>query len=226
MIIGFFGKPRSGKTTALASIVAKSQFFSKINSILDRLHVPKGLHFLFIRLSFRFPAFDKIYSTEFIKGTIMIRPYDIGKFDPGENSLIVLGEAGTYFNNRLSSKIPSWCTDFFALHGHYGCTIIWDSQTVDVDKKLRNRTELLYHVRKGRFLRQFSFQRRIWYDVTVNNDTQDLCEGYSISSGLMKPIHYLLFINKILYRPLFYRYFDSFNKPIVMSLDPAKFKEW
>lgn len=217
MIIGFFGKPRSGKTTALASFVAKSQMYSRINIFLDKIHFPKR---------FRFCAYDAIYSTEYIKGTIAIHPYDIGLFDPGVNSLIVIGEAGTYFNNRLSSKIPTWCTDFFALHGHYGCTIVWDSQTVDVDKKLRNRTELMYHVRKGRLFPWLSFQRRIWYDVTVNNDNHDLCEGYSISSGLIKPLHYLIGINKILFRPLFYRWFDSFSKPLVMRKSPEMFERW
>lgn len=217
MIIGYFGKPRSGKSTVLASYAAKNNLRQSVNNLLGRLRFPK-----FIRLR----CYDCIYSTEMIKGTLRIAPYDIGLFDPGPNSLIILGEAGTYFNNRLSSKIPSYCTDFFALHGHYGCTIIWDSQSVDVDKKLRNRTEYLYHIRKGRILPFLTFQRRIWYDLTVDNDSKDLVEGYSISSGLLKPLHYLIGVNKILFRPLYYRYFDSYNRPLKMVKLSSNFPRW
>ena len=217
MIIGYIGKPRSGKTTALARYVFSNMLRVKFNSFLDRIHFPKR---------FRFFTYSAIYSTEYMKGTIKIRHYDVGLFDPSERSLIILGEAGTYFNNRLSSKIPSWCTDFFALHGHYGCDIVWDSQTVDVDKKLRNRTALLYHVRKGNLFRSLSFARRIWYDVTVDNNSHDLVEGYSISAGLMKPIHYLLRVNQIIIRPLYYRVFDSYNKPLLMQKSADSFERW
>ena len=217
MIIGYIGKPRSGKTTALARYAFVNMLRVKFNSILDRIHFPKR---------FRLSCYTKIYSTEYMRGTYKIKHYDVGKFDPGDRSLIIIGEAGTYFNNRLSSKIPTWCTDFFALHGHYGCDIVWDSQTVDVDKKLRNRTALIYHVRKGNLLRSFSFARRIWYDVTVDNNSHDLVEGYSISSGLLKPIHYLIGVNRVFWRPLYYRVFDSFNKPLFMQTTADKFVRW
>ena len=205
MIIGFIGKPRSGKTTALAANVARNFRRKKINELL---------HFRLFR------TYSVIYSTEYIKGTVHIEPYDIGAFLPPDNALFILGEAGVYFNNRNSKFIPEHCTAFFALHGHYRATILWDSQTVDVDKKLRNRTHMLYYVTKGLF--GLSFLKYIQYGVTVDNDSHDLVEGYSIDKGLMKVFGYIVGRNKILNRRKYYKYFDSYAKPLKFFKNPPK----
>lgn len=197
MIIGYIGKPRSGKTTALAYIVAKDLIKRKINKLV---------HFPLLS------TYSAIYSTEYIKGTIHIEPFDVGAFEPPDNALFIIGEAGVSFNNRNSKLIPEHCTAFFALHGHYKSTIVWDSQTVDVDKKLRNRTHYLYYVTKGLF--GMSYLKRIQYGVTVDNDSHDLVEGYQIDRGIMKVIGYVFGWNKILWRRWFYRLFDSFAKPL------------
>lgn len=197
MIIGYIGKPRSGKTTALAYMVAKDLVKQKINNLV---------HFPLLR------TYSAIYSTEYIEGTIHIEPFDVGAFEPPDNALFIIGEAGVSFNNRNSKMIPEHCTAFFALHGHYKATIVWDSQTVDVDKKLRNRTHYLYYVTKGLF--GMSYLKRIQYGVTVDNESHDLVEGYQIDRGIMKVIGYICGWNKILWRRWFYRLFDSFAKPL------------
>lgn len=197
MIIGYIGKPRSGKTTALASYVEKDSRKRFINRLL---HFPL------------FHTYSVIYSTEYIKGTVHIEPYDVGAFEPPDNALFIIGEAGVCFNNRNSKLIPQHCTDFFALHGHYRATIVWDSQTVDVDKKLRNRTHFLYFVQKGMF--NFSFLKYIQYGVTVDNDSHDLVEGYKIDCGIWKVIGYIIGRNKILWRKPLYKWFDSYSKPL------------
>lgn len=207
MIIGFIGKPRSGKTTFLASYVAKNEFYHKLNKLL---------HFK------AFPEYDVIYSSEYIKGTVHIKPYDVGRFKPTPNSLIILGEAGVYFSNREFKNVPKECLDFFSLHGHYHCDIVWDSQTVDVDKKLRNRTECMYIVKKGRIFSWNSYARLISYDVDVDNESHDIVEGFSIAKGLWKVLAYLTRANKVLWRTPLYKFFDSYSQPLHFSLvDPA-----
>lgn len=205
MIIGYIGKPRSGKTTALAAVVAKDSFKRKLN---------KFLHINF------FHTYSVVYSTEYIHGTVHIDPFDVGAFEPPDNALFLIGEAGVSFNNRSSKLIPQHCTDFFALHGHYRSTIIWDSQTVDVDKKLRNRTHMLYYVTKGLFGR--SYLKYIQYGVTVDNDTHDLVEGYSIDRGIIKVLGYIVGRNKILNRRKYYKYFDSYAKPLKFHKNKPK----
>lgn len=211
MIIGYIGKPRSGKSTALATYVAKNIRNKKIN---------KFLHFKL------FHEYSVIYSTEYLIDTVHIEPYDIGTFLPQENSLIIIGEAGICFNNRNFKFVPEHCTSFFALHGHYHTDIVWDSQTVDVDRKLRNRTHYLYLVEKSHIWKNVSWLKFINYGVTVNNDSHDLVEGYSIGSGLWKVLGYLCFKNKMLYRRPYYKFFDSYCKPLKFTKrDPALPKE-
>ena len=164
MITGYFGMPRSGKTTCLARYLKKN--FYKYNHVYISGEV--------------FQNFDSDFVT-------YIHPYEIGAFRPEDNSLFVICEAGTYFNNRLINKIPTYCTDFFALHGHYHCDILWDSQSVDVDKKLRDRTNRLFLVHKS-LLPWFSHVVRIRHDVGVNPETQDLAETYSIPNGIFKKL--------------------------------------
>lgn len=193
MIYGYIGKPRSGKTTFVADIVRRNDRNKKINELL---------HFDL------FHTYDKIYSTDYIRGTIQIDPYDIGKFKPEENSCFLIPEAGVWFNNRLFKYVPKHCQDFFAMHGHYGCDIYWDSQTVNVDKRLRNNCQSLYLVTR---LACFSKCVRVVYYITVDNNTHDLVEGYKIPGLIMKIVDFFFGHYKILYRPLVYDYFDSFS---------------
>lgn len=199
MIIGYIGKPRSGKTTALALYVQKNERAKKFN---------KFLHFKLFR------EYSHIYSNEYFTGVTHIEAYDVGSFPVEDHSLFLIDEAGIYFNNRCFKSIPEHCTTFFALHGHYKSDIVWASQTADVDKKLRNRTNFLYLVHKSFLFPNVSWCKFITYDVTVSNDTKDLVEGYSMDVGLMKVIGYLTGRNKLLYRKRLYKYFDSFSKPI------------
>lgn len=186
MIIGIFGKPRAGKSTLLA-------YYARY--YLRRKRV--------------------VYSTEYIDGTIHISPDDFGLFEPVEGSVILIDEIGTIFNSRDYKRFPTAVRDFVALAGHYKVTVIWVSQTVDVDKAIRNRTHSLYQVRKGLF--GFSHVDAIYYDLTVDDTTHDLVEGYYVQKGFLRFIGYIIGQNRLLYRPRYYKYFDSYNKPLTFT---------
>lgn len=196
MIFIYFGKPRSGKTTMLANYVRRNDRNKKLNELLhyDLFHV-----------------YDKIYSTDYIRGTIKISPYDIGAFKPEPNSLFLVPEAGVWFNNRMSRYVPKHCTDFFAVHGHYEVDIVCDSQAVDVDKKLRDRCQLCYIVNRfGPFSRSIAVRKFIG----VDNNTHDLVEGYSLPGLFTKIIDFFMGHYRILYRPFVYDFFDSYSDQI------------
>ena len=111
MIIGYFGRQRSGKTTFLANYARNNDKKKKINNFLKkRLHFKKDL----------LRTYTEIYSTDYIRGTRKIMPQEIGRFLPKENSLFLLPDAGIYFNNRKSAKIPSYTIDFFSDCSHMG----------------------------------------------------------------------------------------------------------
>lgn len=180
--------PRSGKTTCLARYLKKN--FYKY----DHVYISGEV----------FQNFDDEFVT-------YIHPYEIGSFRPIDNSLFIICEAGTYFNNRLINKIPTYCTDFFALHGHYHCDILWDSQSVDVDKKLRDRTNRLYVVNKS-LLPWFSHVVRIKHWIGVNPDTRDLAETYTIPQSFFKKLLSVLTFGTFwIFRPIYYRLFDSYS---------------
>lgn len=192
MIYGYFGKPRSGKTSFLAQQVRSNDIKKKINSKL-----PFEL----------FHTYDKIYSTEYIRGTYKIAPYDIGLFKPTSNSLFLIHEAGVHFNNRNHSKTPEHCLNFFAIHGHLGVDILYDSQSANVDLQLRNKSEGVFFVRK---IALWSYAIRIRYDFDVDNDTHQIVEGYRKPGFFSKLLDLFVGQFKILYRPNVYDYFDSF----------------
>ena len=188
MITGIFGMPRSGKTVWLARYIHKYAY--------------KYDH---IYIAGEYPDMN-YFPKDFIT---FIHPYDIGAFKPVINSLFVLCEAGTYFNNRLSSSIPAYCTNFFALHGHYKCDILWDSQSVDVDKKLRDRTNRLFIAKKS-LISCFTRIIPVGHSVGVNPETQDLTEIYTVpSTFLQRFLFTITFRSYWFYRPKYYGIFDT-----------------
>lgn len=209
MIVGYYGKPGSGKSSYLASIVRSNEFKKKINSK--------------IRFNL-FDTYDKIYSTEYVRGTYQIRPYEIGLFKPSPNSLFLLHEAGVHFNNRNHKNTPQHCLNFFAIHRHLFCDIVYDSQTANVDVQLRSKGDRVYFVKK---VALWSIATCIRYDFDVNNETHDIVEGYSKPGLIGKILDLFVGQFKILYRPNVYDYFDSFvdNTDWLMK-DDTKFKPY
>ena len=145
-------------------------------------------------------------------------PYEIGTFEPegvrfGERSLFVIHEAGCCFNNRNHKNIPDYCTDFFAQHGHYLSDIIYDSQSVDIDKKLRNRTQSFFVVSKCPVRRWRSKVTKVKYWIGVNSEAKKLDECYTEPMGFFEMIFARM--TKQVYtfnRRPYYRYFDSYSK--------------
>ena len=68
----------------------------------------------------------------------------LGDFVPEENSLLILGEAGIKFDNRNFKNFKPSLRDFFAFQRKYKVICYMDSQTFDVDKKIRDRTDAMF----------------------------------------------------------------------------------
>lgn len=215
MIYGVFGKPRSGKSTFLAKYVSQAL----------RARQVAQLPFIgrFLRRSKWY--YDVIFSTSPMRGTVLIKPYDVGAFEPplGMRSLYVIHEAGVSFNNRNFKSIPDHCTDFFAMHGHYNCDIIYDSQTVDIDKKLRNRTQNFYVVSKCPIMRNRSKVVKVKYWIGVNKEAQKLDECYTEPQGIIEMIVAIITRQRYTFnRRGYYWLFDSFSRDLTFrSAAPA-----
>lgn len=201
MIIGIFGKPRSGKTTYTASIARKN--YVKLQRSINSGRVFKG--------------YPVIYCTDpSIQHTITINYSDLGKWKPTKGSLIILEEAGVGLNNRNFKSLTNDAAYLFATCGHNNVDIIWSSQTVDVDKKLKDRTHFIYLCEKRGL---FSILHLVKFSVDVDNETHTLDDFYFKPQGLIQLLGDFLFRRtKIIYRPRWYKYFDSFIDDHIYSM--------
>lgn len=163
--------------------------------------------------------YDVIYCTdETISHTVHISYENLGKWRPPRNSLMILEEAGIGLDSRNFKKLDAYAARLFALHGHIGCDIIWSSQTADVDKKLRNRTHELSLVVKS-WIPSISMIIPVNYAVDVDDATHKLDDMYARPRGLRILLLLLIGRVKLIYRPLWYRFFDSFNDDGEYPLD-------
>lgn len=190
MIFGYIGLPRSGKTTMLG------RYIKKKGGLYEHIYICGE-------------SLCEDYVGDLDDYITYIHPYEIGTFEPIHGSLFVLCEAGTYFNNRLFSSIPPYCTDFFALHGHYQCDIAYDSQMADVDLKLLNRTDHLYVVKKS-LVKWFSHVSYVSRDITPTDDgSAMICRYIMPATWFKRLLHHLTFRSFWLFRPFYYGIFDT-----------------
>lgn len=198
MIYIYYGKPRSGKTTALARVVKRNNIKCSICRVFPFLT-------RFLR------PYSVIYCTDSsMKGTTLISYENLGRWKPVERSAFLLCEAGIGLNNRNWKALSDDAKELFAMHGHAKCDMYADSQTVDIDITLRERAEKFYSVRKIGHS-QFSLLIPIDFDIDVNDVTQKIEECYKRARGL-KMLFLILFGRiKIMYRPFYYKYFDSWK---------------
>lgn len=128
-----FGKKGAGKTTFETKLAAK--------------YLKKGWH---------------VYTDlpELFVPGIRYFPYEqLGDFVPEEHSLLILGEAGIKFDARNFKNFKPALRDFFAFQRKYKVICYMDSQTFDVDKKIRDRTDAMFL--QQNVLRVWSIGKRI-----------------------------------------------------------------
>lgn len=200
MIIGYIGKPGAGKTTALTSIVQKNELKKKICC-----YVP----FLDCILK----PYTVIYCNDkSIYNCIYYESSTLGDWKPVPNSLILISEAGVYFNNRNTFKCNAAAHRLFAIHRHLHTDIVWESQTVDVDIKLRQRTDSIWLLTKS-LLPNRSILQKVFFKIDVNDEQHTLSEIYSVPRGLLgKLFCKLTFMRKTLNRKKYYKFFNSWNE--------------
>lgn len=80
----------------------------------------------------------------YVPGIRFFKYQDLGDFVPEEHSLLILGEAGIKFDNRNFKNFKPELRDFFAFQRKYKVICYMDSQTFDVDKKIRDRTDGMF----------------------------------------------------------------------------------
>lgn len=183
MIKAYFGVPGSGKSTILVKEYKKNR-----------------------------KKYDYVYTINLqIRGVPMITKEDLEKYK-FKNTLILWDEITMDADNREFKSFSKALRDFFILHRHLGCDIIYATQNFEnVDKKVRDLTSELWYMQKSviPLFSQFTSAKRIYRTININEHTSDLTLGYRFCNFVES-----LFVSnfKLTFRPRFYKYFDTHDE--------------
>lgn len=183
MIKAYFGVPGCGKSTILVREYKKNK-----------------------------RRYDHIYSINIqIKGVKMITKEDLEKYK-FKNTLILWDEITMDADNREFKTFSKSLRDFFILHRHFGCDIIYATQNFEnVDKKVRDLTSELWYMSKSvvPLFKHFTSAKRIYRAININEHTSELTLGYRFCNFIEG-----LFVSnfRLVFRPRYYRYFDTHDE--------------
>lgn len=197
MIKGYFGMPGCGKSTLLAKYAEKE---------LKKLRRGKS-------------KYKHVLTNFYVKGAEKLRLEDCGKKSI-EDSLILIDEITLFFDSRDFKKFDQEKKYFFLWHRHCGNDIIYFTQQWDgVDKKIRDITPELYHVKK---IAWWTRATKIFRILTINEQTKDIVQGYRFPVFIERIMalffKFMLMGNALklhewTFRPFWYKYFDSWCPP-------------
>lgn len=152
--------------------------------------------------------YDRVYSNFHIDGAYHFeRLEDLCTYDIN-NALVIFDEATLTYDSRSFKSFSKEAIQAICLHRHLITALskktdIWVSaqEYAAVDKKIRDLTSELWYARK---LGPISFLAPISRKITISEDSSDILYGYKFG-GLLN--------YKFCWRPKWYKYFDSFEKP-------------
>ena len=183
MIKAYFGVPGCGKSTTLVREYRKNR-----------------------------KKYKNIYTINIdIKGCKRITREDLENYKFTE-SLILWDEITMDADNRDYKSFSKPLRDFFLLHRHLGCDIIYATQNFEnVDKKVRDLTSELWYMSKSviPLFSGFTATKRIYRAININEYNSELTLGYRFCNFIEG-----LFVSnfKLIWRRRFYRYFDSWDE--------------
>lgn len=139
----------------------------------------------------------------------------IGVYDLS-NCLLLIDEATLFADSRAYKSFSRDKLEYFLEHRHYNVDIMLFTQQWDgVDRKIRVITDRVYYVFKGKLLGfLFTSYYRIPYGIIIPDPRKDKSSEKlgDIVQGYCKPnLLQRLFCHK-LFRPRYYKFFDSWER--------------
>lgn len=148
-----------------------------------------------------------VYSNFPCKGCLRLDSYDIGNFEL-RDCICIIDEAGIDFNNRDWKKFSKAATSYVKLHRHYNTGFIFLSQGWDdCDKKIRTICNEYFYLSK---LGPFTIIRQMKKRVGVDDISKQIIDEYFKLGFFFGGL-------TIFFRPLYYKYFDSWSAPVLPS---------
>lgn len=196
----YFGLPGAGKTTMMCKIMLDAVKRKRYQAVYCNVH-------------------------NAIPGVTYIDNECIGRYDL-HDALICIDEATLFADNRGFKEFGKDKITYFLEHRHYNVDIVLFTQQWDgVDRKIRVITDRVYYVYKGIFLGHwFTKYYRVPYGIIIPDprkaDSEKLGE---IVQGYCKPHFLVRLLSPWLFRPRYYKYFDSWERPALPPL-PEKYR--
>lgn len=203
MITCYFGVPGCGKTTLLTKFAVKE---------LKRMKRGRS-------------PYKHVYTNFYCKGAEIIDYKDLGDFKLSD-SLILLDELAMDADNRKFKTFSDKIRDFFILHRHLGCDIIYATQSYEmVDLKIRQLTAQLWYMQKTVVpgLSMFTTAKKVYRTIAINEHTSELSLGYRFCNLLEA---FFASNYKCVFRPRYYKYFDSFSEDSLAGRPEFTSKLW
>lgn len=199
----YFGLPGAGKTTLMCYLAKRALKGKRYNYVYSNVQMA-------------------------LPGLIYIDNECIGQFDL-HDALILIDEATLFADSRAYKSFDKGKLSYFLEHRHYNVDICLFTQQWDgVDRKIRVITDRVYYIYKGfLFGRWFSTYYRIPYGIIIPDPRKDKSSEKlgEIVQGYCKPNLLVRLFAPKLFRPRYYKYFDSWERPILPDL-PDKYKPY
>ncbi|MBR3963038.1 MAG: hypothetical protein IKK14_05885 [Oscillospiraceae bacterium] len=141
-----------------------------------------------------------------IKGVRQISAKDLEKFVPSSNSVLFLDEVGISFDNRKYSTFSDGHRNFFKFQRKYKVIVYMNSQSFDVDKKIRDLIDRFYLIQ--------SFGNVICLCRPINRKVALVEASSQGESRVADNLKFAPFWEwKWIFMPKYFKYFDSFDAP-------------
>lgn len=183
----YFGLPGCGKTTWLTKLA------------LDAVRKGSYAH-VYTNVGLNVP------------GVTIIDNQCIGQFEL-ENCLLLIDEATLFADSRDFKNFSKGRLEYFLEHRHRCADIVLFTQQWDgVDRKIRVITDRVYYVYKGLILGHwFSSCWRVPYGILFPDPKKTGEKLGEIVQGYSKPNLFVRLFAKRIFRPMYYKYFDSWE---------------
>lgn len=199
----YFGLPGCGKTTLIAKKARMAVRGRRYKNVFTNVHMT-------------------------VPGVTYIDNLCIGKYDLSDG-LLLIDEATLFADSRNHKNFPEHVMQFFLLHRHYNMDVeLYTQQWDGVDKKIRVITDRVYYVYKGKILgKWWSSYYRIPYGIIIPDPKRDGGSQHlgEIVQGYCKPSFTVRLLSHKMFRPAYYRYFDSWERPKLPDL-PAQYSPY
>lgn len=186
----YFGLPGAGKTTLMTYLALKGVRDDRY------AHVYGNVRLL-------------------VDGYTYIDNKCIGQYDLSD-CLLLIDEATLFADSRDYKAFGKDRLEYFLEHRHYNADICLFTQQWDgVDRKIRVITDRVYYVYKGIFLGHwFTNYYRVPYGIIIPDPRKDRGSEKlgEIIQGYCKPNILIRLFSPKLFRPKYYKYFDSWER--------------